>query len=803
MRILLVEDDENIVEVLMAMLFEQNYVVDVAQDGEAGWQFIEAFSYDLVLLDVMLPKIDGITFCRRLRQHRSQVPVLLLTARDTTTDLLLGLDSGADDYVVKPFNAQELAARIRALLRRGAVTTSPVLVCGKLRLDPSTREVTYEGQPLRFSRKEYLLLELFLRNQHLVFSRRMIVDRLWSVGEDPPDEDTVKSHIRNIRRALKAVGAANLIETLYGQGYRLNPAYLKESLPPEKPALLQPSILDHATTEIWQRTKGVSLERVAFLEQVGQSIDTDSFDEILGQQAIQIAHKLVGSLGTFGFDEGSRLARQVEMVLTSELEPYLSSPPTEAPSPFHLRAEIADQVKHLVSALRRVLSGQQNWAIAAVKPAHPPSLLPLEQCLLLIIDSDRELAQSIAIESTVWKIRAAIASDLEAAHSFLQEERPHVILLDPAMIHHSEDRRALLAHLTTADPPPPILAFSAQDTTIDRVAVVQTGGQLFLQKPATPAQVLRAVVEVLQPSIDTKVFAVDDDPQFLLALKALLEPQGIQLNCLENPYQFWETLKSVQPDLLILDINMPGISGFELCQSVRQDFQWNWLPILFLSAYTDADTLQQGFAIGADDYLTKPLVPVELSNRIFNRLKRSRLLRSQAEIDSLTGISNRQQATQAFSQLLQFVLHSQQPLCLAVLDLDHFKQVNDQYGHIQGDRVLRQFGQFLKQKFRGGDVVARWGGEEFVVGICNVTREEGVERLSELLEGWRSLEITTPNGDPLQVSFSAGVAQYPIDGTTLQMLYHHADAALYQAKQMGRNRILTANWWAPDPSNQI
>jgi diguanylate cyclase (GGDEF)-like protein len=794
MRILVVEDDESIVEVLTAMLFEQNYVVDVAQDGEAGWQFVEAFSYDLVLLDVMLPKIDGISFCRRLRQHKSQVPVLLLTARDTTTDLLLGLDSGADDYVIKPFNADELSARIRALLRRGAVTTSPILVCGKLCLDPSTREVTYEGQPLRFSRKEYLLLELFLRNQHLVFSRRAIVDRLWSVGEDPPDEDTVKSHIRNIRRELKAVGARDLIETLYGQGYRLNPAYLNEPIPPQKTALLQPPTLDQLTTEIWQRTKGVSLERVALLEQIGRSIDTDTFDETLRQRAIQTAHKLVGSLGTFGFDEGSRLARQVELLLSSELELYRSLSPTQGLSPFHVRAEIADQIKHLVSALRQVLAGQQNLAIAAVEPAASPSSLPLEQYLLLIIDSDRELAQSIAIESTVWKIRAAIASDLDAAHSLLQEERPDVILLDPAIIDYGEDGHALLTNLAAADSPPPIVAFSAQDTTIDRVTVVQSGGQMFLQKPATPAQVLRAVVEVLQPSIDTKVFAVDDDPEFLLALKAVLEPQGIQLNCLENPYQFWETLKSVQPDLLILDINMPGINGFELCQSVRQDFQWNWLPILFLSAYTDAATVQQVFAIGADDYLAKPLVPIELSTRILNRLKRSRLLRSQAEIDSLTGISNRQQATQAFSQLLQFAPRTQQSLCLAVLDLDHFKQVNDQHGHIQGDRVLRQFGQFLKQKFRSGDVVARWGGEEFVVGMCNVTREAGVERLSELLEEWRSLGITTPNGHPLQVSFSAGVAQYPIDGTTLQMLYRNADAALYRAKQMGRNRVLAANW---------
>lgn len=154
MRILLVEDDQSIVEVLTAVLVDQNYVVDIATDGEAGWELIESYPYDLVLLDVMLPKIDGISFCRRLRQRKSQVLVMLLTARDTTTDKLMGLDSGADDYVVKPFNVEELAARIRALLRRGSTSVSPVLVCGGLQLDPNTREVRYAGSLLQFSRKE-------------------------------------------------------------------------------------------------------------------------------------------------------------------------------------------------------------------------------------------------------------------------------------------------------------------------------------------------------------------------------------------------------------------------------------------------------------------------------------------------------------------------------------------------------------------------------------------------------------------------------------------------------------------------
>lgn len=141
MRILIVEDDERIAESLTEALTDQRYVVDVATDGEAGWEFVEAFAYDLILLDVMLPKLDGISLCRQLRSRGYYMPVLLLTARDTTTDQVTGLDAGADDYVVKPYKLQELTARIRALLRRGSSSLPPVLEWGSLRLDSSTYDV--------------------------------------------------------------------------------------------------------------------------------------------------------------------------------------------------------------------------------------------------------------------------------------------------------------------------------------------------------------------------------------------------------------------------------------------------------------------------------------------------------------------------------------------------------------------------------------------------------------------------------------------------------------------------------------
>jgi len=173
------------------------------------------------LLDVMLPKLDGITLCRRLRQMGIHTPILLITARDAISDRVLGLDAGADDYLVKPFDLQELAARIRALLRRNDTTAPPILEWEHLRLDPSLCKVSYQGEPLELSPKEYSLLEFFLRHPSRVFSRGQLLEHLWSF-DSQPDEATVKAHIRGLRQKLEAVNAPkDVIETVYGLGYRL------------------------------------------------------------------------------------------------------------------------------------------------------------------------------------------------------------------------------------------------------------------------------------------------------------------------------------------------------------------------------------------------------------------------------------------------------------------------------------------------------------------------------------------------------------------------------------------------------
>jgi DNA-binding response OmpR family regulator len=221
MRILLVEDDVRLAETLAEALIDQRYVVDIVTDGEAGWQQVKILEYDLLLLDLMLPELDGIGLCHRLRSHGYKLPILMLTACDTIDDEINGLDVGADDYLVKPIDLQKLFARIRALLRRGNVGSAPILAWGDLQLNPSTYEVYYGQVPIHLTPKEYAILELLLRNGRRVLSRSTTIEHVWSL-ESPPEEHTVKVHIRGIRQKLKAAGAAeDSIETVHGIGYRL------------------------------------------------------------------------------------------------------------------------------------------------------------------------------------------------------------------------------------------------------------------------------------------------------------------------------------------------------------------------------------------------------------------------------------------------------------------------------------------------------------------------------------------------------------------------------------------------------
>jgi DNA-binding response OmpR family regulator/HPt (histidine-containing phosphotransfer) domain-containing protein len=644
MRILLVEDDDAIANVLERGFINEHYAVDVAKDGHLGWQLVKAYDYDLIVLDVMLPKLDGIEFCQRLRDSAYQMPVLMVTALDSSTRKIAGLNAGADDYITKPFELEELLTRARVLLRRAQTPMLQVLEWGDLQLDPNTREVAYGSQTLSLTPKEYRLLELFLRKQSQVFSRGAILDSLWNCGE-APGEDTVTAHIKGLRRKLTDAGApSDLIKTVYGVGYRLKPQESssgksslstdgpQQSAPPQKqsPAPKVPGLKkDHreqtraALQSLWHTTRSQQEERLATIKRAVTAAATGQLTPDLHEQAQRAAHSLKGALGVFGLAAGSELAQLIEQALAN-----------------HSSLIHQPQMQCWVLALQQELIKGP----ALPEPETPQPTLPL----LVVIDDDSDLADRLA--STAQE--TGLVAETLPTKSHLQRFRQQISMVYQIWLNGSADQPATpqpalpdlglfnfplqqadeaslatIADLIHQIPPLQVLVCSADGSLDNRIKAARLGPSTFLHNPDV-SQILSGGVLLRSrpcPTIAAKVMIVDDDPQLLSTLHTLLEPLGTKLTTLNHPASFWQTLQSTQPDLLVLDVEMPDFSGLDLCRVVRQTSTWQHLPIVFLTGHADPTRKHTAMLAGANDFIDKSLPSSDLIHRLFYQLQRTHL----------------------------------------------------------------------------------------------------------------------------------------------------------------------------------
>lgn len=603
MKILLVEDDKIIAQTLADILRDRHYIVDISATGDLGWEMVEAYDYDLIVLDIELPELNGIDFCKRLRNVGNQTPVLLLTAQNSSDKKVIGLDAGADDYVVKPFEITELLARIRVLLRRRDSLSSPILQRGDLRLHSLSHEVTYKEQGLNLTPKEYRLLELFLRSGDRVLTREIILDRLWDI-EEAPSENTVTAHIKDLRRKLKQVGAdANLIETMYGVGYRLKPKReeIKLTSPDRETEVRKKT--QTALAKVWQKYEETYNARLSILERANQAWQADELTGKLLQQAQWAAHKLAGGLGVFGFSQGSHLALEMEQLLKVELE-----------------TNRGKQFSKLLTALKNSLKPNFRYQLNSVNRNRP---------VILAVDDNPQLVQQLIEEMTAIDMTYGLVSQPASMKKALQMNLDAVILefsLADCSAKNLDDFALAISHKTSLS----VILFTDHSQQSDRQKIARLGGHVLLQQASLEQQTTRAIVKALQQSQHkvAKVLAVDDDPHILAAIDNLLDSQTIELTILDNTRDFWQTIDRLQPDLLILDVSMPHLNGIELCQLLRNDLRWRELPILFFTVHSDLDTVHQILSAGANECISKILAPSELVPKIFNHLNRGQLLAS-------------------------------------------------------------------------------------------------------------------------------------------------------------------------------
>lgn len=507
MKILVVENDDTTAVAIAKVVAASHYLVDTAQDGWTALELVKTYDYDLLVLDVVIPGLDGISLCRQLRKEERQLPIMMLTARGNISDRVLGLEAGADDYVVKPCDWAELTARIFALLRRRQATLAQLLTWENLRVDPNTKKVIYNEQPIHLTRKEYGLLELFLRHPQRIFSRSAILDYLWS-PTDSPGEWTVTTHIKGLRQKLQIVGMkTEPIETIYGLGYRLRAAP-KTDLPhqvEQQSKSQQKTIVKVATcsnsfsktqvlqdiAEIWE-TFQETLQVLFELFEKAIEPTTGNLNIELQHQSLSKAHQLIAALRTLKVPKGTETAQQIEQLLEN-LETH----------EVKRLSELVDTLKQAVVA-RKLLKGQAHECPEALKTTpHPRHLLT--------IDDRKERTKQLKNLAIDYDLQIDVVADLKLASAQILAHPPDAILLNLAIAATERTGREFLEQLALKHAQIPVVVLEAHPESSDdvesrwraRLEVARLVKYRILSPLNSPDFILRAVAQTLDPQKET------------------------------------------------------------------------------------------------------------------------------------------------------------------------------------------------------------------------------------------------------------------------------------------------------------
>lgn len=490
------------------------------------------------------------------------------------------------------------------------------------------------------------------------------------------------------------------------------------------------------------------------------------------QEGRRIAHALTGTAGSLGLTLPSAVAASMEQALRELLA-------------------VREIGSHAASqdARRDRPAAEASLEPGAERPADPEHSITTQ---ILLVDDDPESLASIVEMGRENLIHVHTATSGAGALAVAAAKPIEAAIIEVYLASGEnpfEIAQKLRSMAGLEDLP---LAFLSADSSIPtRIAAAHAGASQFLDKPVTASAFAAAVRHLtpLETARRPRVLVVDDDPDFLRLIKAFLSGEGMLVETLSDPTRVLDIMHVARPDVILVDVVMPEISGFDVCRVLRSTEQWRELPVLFLTVHSSKSVLRRCYEAGGDDYIEKPVLKQELLARIGVRLDRLRLFRERADRDGLTGLPTRRAFVEQLRIRLSEAGRHKKPLSLCLIDLDHFKQVNDTHGHLAGDRVLAAFGRLLGTRFRSMDIRGRWGGEEFVVGFFGEEPDTARMIIGRVQEEFAAMTFTGDRAEPFQLTFSAGISCCPRDGRTFEELFPVADGKLYESKHRGRNRI--------------
>ncbi len=499
-------------------------------------------------------------------------------------------------------------------------------------------------------------------------------------------------------------------------------------------------------------------------------------------------HKLAGSGGTFGLDDLSREAR----VLEKQARAWLAGP-IEGIDPGALVAFVRG-----AQALAATLRQGEN------RPAPPPKSEPRaplgRRIDIWLVEDDALLGRELVHLLDQFGYQTRLFTRLDAAEQAAANERPDILIMDVLF-----PEEGLNATEALASRPAfralgcPILFISAQGDFHSRVRAARLGAEGFLTKPLDVPRLVDRLERMFEERQATpyRVLIVDDDITLAEHFRLVLRNAGMEVKVLSEPERIIDTVAAFRPELILLDLVMPGYTGPELATVIRQYDDWVGLPIVYLSAETDLDAQIQALGHGADDFLGKPISDAHLVAAVRVRVARARQLDNLMARDSLTGLLKHARIKEEVDIELARARRGGKPMSVAMIDIDHFKSVNDTYGHAVGDRVIKAIAHLMRQRLRLSDAIGRYGGEEFVAVLPDCDCDTARAVIEDIRVRFAGLRFQH-EGHEFACTLSAGVAcsvRYPeAKGSDLLIA---ADEALYAAKRGGRDQVWLADGHQP------
>ncbi len=535
---------------------------------------------------------------------------------------------------------------------------------------------------------------------------------------------------------------------------------------------MRPSPVDKHLKKVRQNYQEKLPAELAKIKEALQSARKNPGAEALNK-VHALTHTLHGTAGTLGFQEISDIAGNID----DEIKRFIGG---EVPTD--------ERWNFIFNAFRRAETVPERLSLVVSVEPHTNNVASV-----LIADSDEDAMRKVAAlgHSRCIDVKPALSRDQAldwAAAGHLDGVIIDLSCMGGGHIVQCIETIKQIPGMSNV----PVALMSDNCSVENRVAAAHAGASHFLHKPLSGDDLAEVVQQfvVSRAQSNYRVLIVDDDEPFREHVAAILKEEGFFTATLGEPKKILEAAEAVKPDVLLLDVMMPEISGFDVCRMLRSTTGWKEIPILFLTAESDPKVRLECFRAGGDDYIKKPVLKEELLARIGVRLERIRLYKDRADKDALTALPSRRAFIEMFKVRIAEGLRYNRPVTLCLIDIDRFKYVNDTYGHLTGDRVLAGLGKLLGARFRATDIRGRWGGEEFTVVFYGEDRLTAKMILSRVLEEFSLIEFEGDRKEKFFCTFSCGAAELPNDGATADELFRVADERLYAAKKAGRNRIV-------------